>query len=154
MNGYPGTNVLEQPRDYIYIDISYHQLYDDLRKVREDEKQPPFKEMKHIFMLAALIGYIEEKWVALEKNQKNIFLRTSLKEEDIFLLRAIALAKTDDPEVLANERELQNIAEGYANGGIPVIKEKIEDRPGRRIDNLVDLLLSWEPYNDLVSTIQ
>ena len=154
MNGNPEINDVEQPREYIYIDISYHQLYDDLRNIREDEKQPPFREMKHIFMLAALIGYIEEKWVSLGKNQKNIFLRTSFKEEDILILRAIALAKTDNPEVLANERVIQNIAEGYANGGISVIKELIEDRPGKRIDNLVDLLLRWEPYKNLLSSIQ
>ena len=146
-------NTTEQPRDFINIDASYHQLYEDLRKSREDEKYPPFREMKYIFMLAALIGYLEEKWVPLEKNLRNIFARTTLKEDDISLLRALALAKTGNPEVLLNEKEIQSIAEGYANGGIIVIKEQVEDAPGNRVENLVNLLLNWEPYSDLMSSV-
>ncbi len=141
----------EQPRDFINIDISYHQLYEDLRKAREGEKQPPFREMKYIFMLAAFIGYLEEKWVALEKNSRNIFPRTTFKEDDLSLLRALALAKTGNIEVLTNEREIQRIAEGYANGGIILIKEQIEEAPGNRAENLVNLLLNWKPYKDLIS---
>lgn len=144
----------KQPRDFINIDISYHQLYEDLRKAREGEKHPPFREMKYIFMLAAFIGYLEEKWVALEKNSRNIFPRTTFKEDDLSLLRALALAKTGSPKVLLNEKEIQSIAEGYANGGIIVIKEQVEEAPGNRVENLVNLLLNWEPYTDLIPLIQ
>ena len=144
-------DITEQPRDFINIDISYHQLYEDLRKAREREKHPPFREMKYIFMLAAFIGYLEGKWVALEKNSRNIFPRTTFKEDDLSLLRALALAKTGSPEVLLNEKEIQSIAEGYANGGIIVIKEQVEEAPGNRVENLVNLLLNWKPYKDLIS---
>ena len=144
----------DQPRDFINIDASYHHLYESLRKSREDEKHPPFREMKYIFMLAALIGYLEEKWVPLEKNSRNIFSRTTLKEDDTSLLRILALVKTGNPEVLLNEKEIQSIAEGYANGGITVIKEQIEDAPGSRIENLVNLLLNWEPYSDIIPSVQ
>ena len=147
-------DTVDQPRDFINIDASYHQLYENLRKSREDEKQPPFREMKYIFMLAALIGHLEEKWVPLEKNLRNIFARTTLKEDDMSLLRALALSKTGSPEVLLNEKEIQSIAEGYANGGIIVIKEQVEDAPGSRIDNLVNLLLNWEPYSDIIPSVQ
>ena len=147
-------NTTEQPRDFINIDASYHQLYEDLRKSREDEKHPPFREMKYIFMLAAFIGFLEEKWVPLGTNPRNIFARTVFKEDDLSLLRALALTKAGNPEVLINEKEVQSIAEGYANGGITVIKEQIEDAPGNRVENLVNLLLNWEPYSDIISSIQ
>lgn len=153
MQGDIEINTTEQPRDFINIDESYHQLYENLRKSREDEKHPPFREMKYIFMLAALIGCLEKKWVPLEKNLRNIFARTTLKEDDMLLLRALALAKTGNPEVLLNEKEIQSIAEGYANGGIIVIKEQVEDAPGNRVENLVNLLLNWEPYSDLMSSV-
>ena len=145
-------NTTEQPREFIHIDIAYHQLYHELRKNREDENHAPFREMKHIFMLAVLIGYLEEKWVPLEKSQQNIFARTTLKEDDILLLRALAIAKTGNPKVLTNEKEIQSIAEGYANGGIAVIKQQIEDTPGNRVDNIVDMLLNWEPYKSIISS--
>ena len=146
-------NTTEQPRDFINIDASYHQLYEDLRKSREDEKHPPFMGMKYIFMLAAFIGFLEEKWVPLGTNPRNIFARTVFKEEDLSLLRALALTKAGNPEVLTNEKEIQSIAEGYANGGIIVIKEQVEDVPGNRVENLVNLLLNWEPYSDIIPSV-
>ena len=148
-------NTTEQPLEYVRIDESYHPLYVTLTKEsRDGEKHRPFTDMKHIFMLAALIGYRQEKWVPLEKNKRNIFARTVFKEDDLLLLRALALAKTEKPEVLTNEREIQEIAEGYANGGIIMIQEQIEEAPGGRIENLVNLLLNWEPYKNLISPVQ
>jgi dnd system-associated protein 4 len=150
------TNTAEQVQapDYVYIDESYHPLYVTLRESREGEKHPPFKGMKNLFMLAAFVGFLEEKWVPLGTNPRNIFARTVFKEDDLSLLRALVLTKTENPEVLTNEREIQRIAEGYANGGIILIKEHIEEAPGNRVENLVNLLLNWEPYTDLISSIQ
>jgi hypothetical protein len=110
--------------------------------------------MKNLFMLAAFVGFLQEKWVPLGTNRRNIFARTVFKQDDLALLRTLALAKTGSPEVLLNEKEIQSIAEGYANGGIILIKEQIEEAPGNRIDNLVNLLLNWKPYKDLISLVQ
>lgn len=142
-----------QPLAYIHVEESHHPLYVALRESREKEKYPPFREMKYLFMLAAFIGYHQERWIPLGTNSRNIFARTVLKEDDLSLLRALALARTGDPEVLTNEKEIQKIAEGYANGGITVIKEQVEDAPGDRIENLVNLLLNWEPYKALISSV-
>ena len=150
------TNTIEhlQAPDYVYIDESHHPLYVALREPQEKEKRPPFKGMKNLFMLAAFIGFLQEKWVPLGTNRRNIFARTVFKQDDLALLRTLALAKTGSPEVLLNEKEIQNIAEGYANGGIIVIKEQVEDAPGGRVENLVNLLLNWEPYSDIISSVQ
>lgn len=150
------TNTIEQVEalDYVYIDESYHLLYVNLKESREGEKYPPFKGMKNLFMLAAFIGFLQEEWVPLGTNRRNIFARTVFKQDDLVLLRTLALAKTGSPEVLLNEKEIQSIAEGYANGGITVIKEQVEDAPGNRVENLVNLLLNWEPYSDIISSIQ
>ena len=147
------TEQLQAP-DYVYIDESYHPLYVNLRESEEGEKQPPFKGMKNLFMLAAFIGFLQDKWVPLGTNRRNIFARTVFKQDDLVLLRTLALAKTENPEVLLNEKEIQSIAEGYANGGIIVIKEQVEDAPGSRIENLVNLLLNWEPYSDIIPSVE
>ena len=150
------TNTIEhlQAPDYVYIDESYHPLYVNLKESQEGEKQPPFKGMKNLFMLAAFIGFLQDKWVPLGTNRRNIFARTVFKQDDLVLLRTLALAKTENPEVLLNEKEIQSIAEGYANGGIIVIKEQVEEAPGNRIENLVNLLLNWEPYSDIIPSVQ
>ena len=143
-----------QARDYVYIDKSYHSLYVNLKESQEEEKQPPFKGMKNLFMLATFIGFLQDKWVPLGTNRRNIFPRTAFKQDDLVLLRALALSKTGNIEVLLNQKEIQSIAEGYANGGIIVIKEQVEDAPGNRIENLVNLLLNWEPYSDIIPSVQ
>lgn len=147
------TEQLQAP-DYVYIDESHHPLYVTLRESREVEKQPPFTGMKNLFMLAAFVGFLQEKWVPLGTNPRNIFARTVFKEDDLSLLRALALAKTGNPEVLTNEKEIQTIAEGYANGGIILIKEQVEESPGNRVENLVNLLLNWKPYSAIISQAQ
>lgn len=146
-----------RPRDRIRIDKIHHPTYIALTKPREDESRqdlPPFDSMKNIFMLAIFIGYNEEKRVPLGKDKELIFAWAQFShEDDVPLLRALALAETEDVEVLMDQDRILTIAEEYANGGIIEIQKQIEDMPGDRITNLVDLLFNWYPYNRLMSTV-
>ena len=74
-------------------------------------------------------------------------------EEDVPLLRALALSEAEDIEVLTDQDQILTIAEEYANGGITEIRKQVEDMPGDRITNLVDLLFNWSPYNRLISKV-
>lgn len=143
-----------RPRSHIFVDEFSYPIYQELAKTREDELAP-FKEMKDLFMLATFVGYQQEIWAPPETNRKEIFLWRSLTEEDylLSLLRALALAKTGEIGVLTDERHIQSIAEGYANGGITVIREQVEKSPGDKLQNLLDFLLNWEPYKGLVTPI-
>lgn len=133
-------------RDRIYIDESHHEIYEDLTRKREKEDSPPpFKTMKDLFLLAALIGYGREKRLLLEKRQ-GIFTWAQLSaQEDVPVLRALAIAETGDVDVLTNQDELLTIAEEYANSGIVEIQEQVAEMPGKRVANLVDLLRGWMP---------
>ena len=147
----------QQPRrqrDRIRIDKIHHPTYIALTKPRENENRQelsPFESMKNIFMLATFIGYNEEKRIPLGKDKELIFAWARFSpEEDVPLLRALALAETEDVEVLTDQNRILTIAEEYANGGIIEIQKEVEDMPGDRITNLVDLLRNWYPYKSMV----
>lgn len=146
-----------RPRDRIRIDKIHHPTYMVLTKPREDENHQdlsPFESMKNVFMLATFIGYKEKKRVPLGKDKEMIFAWARFSpEEDVPLLRALALTETEDVEVLTDQDQILTIAEEYANGGITEIQKQVEDMPGDRITNLVDLLSNWNPYNRLTSTV-
>ena len=146
-----------RPRDRIRIDTIHHLTYIALTKPRENENNQdlsPFESMKNIFMLATFIGYNEEKRTPLGKDKEMIFAWAQFSpEEDVPLLRALALSETEDIEVLTDQDQILTIAEEYANGGIIEIQKQVEDMPGDRITNLVDLLFNWYPYNRLMPTV-
>ena len=142
-----------RPRDRIRIDKVHHPTYIALTKLRENENHQdlsPFESMKNVFMLASFIGYNEKKRIPLGKDKEMIFAWARFSpEEDVPLLRALALAETEDVEVLTDQDRILTIAEEYANGGIIKIRDQVEDMPGDRITNLVDLLRNWNPYKAL-----
>ena len=141
-------------RDRIRIDKTHHPTYIALTKPRENENHQelsPFESMKNIFMLSVFIGYNEEKRIPLGKDKEMIFAWARFSpEEDVPLLRALALSETEDVEVLTDQDQILTIAEEYANGGITEIQKQVENMPGDRITNLVDLLRNWNPYKALV----
>ena len=147
----------KRPRDRIRIDKIHHPIYIALTKPQENENHQdlsPFESMKNVFMLAIFIGYNEEKRIPLGKDKEMIFAWARFSpEEDVPLLRSLALAETEDVEVLTDQDRILTIAEEYANGGITEIQKQVEDMPGDRITNLVDLLFNWYPYNRLISAV-
>ena len=146
-----------KPRDRIRIDKIHHPTYIALTKSRESENRqdmPPFESMKNVFMLAAFIGYNQKKRIPLGKDKELIFAWARFShEEDVPLLRSLALVETEDIEVLTDQDRILTIAEEFANGGITEIQKLVEDMPGDRITNLVDLLRNLDPYNRLTPTI-
>ena len=128
--------------DRICINESHHEIYKNLTTDKKDSPQP-FKTMKDLFLLAALIGYRQEKRLTLEQGIGIFSWAQFSSQEDVPVLRALAIAETGDVNVLANQDELLTIAEEYANGGIVEIQEQVAEMPGNRIANLVGLLQKW-----------
>ena len=58
---------------------------------------------------------------------------------DIPALQAIAVAETEDVDVLLHEDQVLRIAEEYANEGIRELKRELVDQPGQPLWNLVNL---------------
>lgn len=142
---------VQQRNNRIYIDKSYHSVYKMLTESEESEQ--PFDSMKNVFMLATFIGYQQRKRIRL-KNKVDIFSWDVLArdEENVPLLLALALAETNDVEILTDQGRILDIAEEYANAGIIEIKKKIANMRDNRIMHLVGLLGELIP-DDLISDL-
>lgn len=129
-------------RDRIYIDESHHELFKELTTETEGVFQP-FKTMKDLFLFATLVGYRRGERIILERGVGIFAWAQFSAQEDIPVLRSLAIAETGDVTVLANQDELLTITEEYANSGIVEIQEQVAEMPGNRIANLVGLLQKW-----------
>jgi dnd system-associated protein 4 len=125
-------------RDSIHIDRRHHEVYTQLTVGPE----APFKTMKDLFMLAACVGYSRERRTPLS-GQREIFRWPVFSaQEDVPILRAIAIAETGDTDVLVDQDQLLTIAEEYANSGVEEIKLEVAEQPGSPIESLIQYLLS------------
>ena len=129
----------------IRIDKVYHDTYAELTKSQEGGGRAPFESMKNLFMLAAFVGYQMKKRVPLDSYTD--FNWQALNDNQYSpLLRALALSETGDVKVLKDNSTILNIIEEYANAGIEIIQQQVENMSGDKVMNLVDLLANWEPY--------
>lgn len=128
----------ELRRDRVSIDAEAHELYRTLTTGDES----PFKTMKDLFMTAVCLGYHINKRVPLARRQQIFAWTIFSPQDDIPLLRALAIAATGDVKVLLDQGELLTIAEEYANGGISVIEQKLVREPGDRLLKLAEMLVS------------
>lgn len=96
---------------------------------------------KHLFILSMSLGFKKDRYFPLKSGEKHSggYCRVeSLSEEDKSLIRSIALCKEKDLNILSDPKQMYQIAEGYANGGIPILKELVTQN-GNFFINLTNL---------------
>lgn len=120
----------------IYVSKSKHPLFVELSK----GKSPPFEAMRDVFLAAACVGYKNKTRIKFT-DQKDILIWDSLGGEGETLLVALALVEEKDAKVLKDKKEIANIAEEYANGGIDDLYNKLINQAGGAITNTIDLIL-------------
>lgn len=125
-------------RDSVHIDSRHHELYS--RLTTGDEA--PFKTMKALFMLAASVGSCRGRRVPLSSQREIFRWPVFSSQEDIPVLRALAIAETGDTAVVVDQAELLTIAEEFANAGIEEISREVANQPGAILENLVQFLLT------------
>ncbi len=124
-------------RDRVSIDSAAHEIYRTLTIGEET----PFKTMKDLFMLAACLGSHLNKRVPIARRQQIFAWSIFSPQDDIPVLRALAIAATGDVKVLLDQGEILRIAEEYANGGISIIEQKLMQQPGDRLLKLAEMVL-------------
>ena len=109
---------------------------------KPDIKTQPFSELKTTFLWAVSIGLREGKRLPLEGAREGLFRYSNLDREELSFLKIIALADTEDINILTdeNEDEVQKIAEEYANEGIRIIHEFLKNGSGDPLWKFVELL--------------
>ena len=124
-------------RESVHIDQEHHELY--LRLITGDEA--PFKTMKDLFMLAATVGHARGQRTPIARQREIFRWPVFSLQEDVPVLRAIAIAETGSTQVLVDQDRVLAIAEEYANAGIEEICRQVVSQPGTLSDNLVRYLV-------------
>lgn len=124
----------------MHIDPRHHELYTQLTA----DNEAPFKTMKDLFMLAANVGFQRGRRMPLSSQREIFRWPVFSSQEDIPILRAIAIAETGDTTILVDQVQLLMIAEEYANAGIEEVRREVVNHPGTPVDNLIHFLLSTD----------
>lgn len=125
--------------DRVYIDESGSDVYRQLKSGANIQPEDgPFETFKDIFMLAACLGFRNRRRVRTNRVDSE-FLVSVFTEDDLSILKAIAIAETENVDVLSRDGEILAIAEEYANAGIHEVRAYLLDEGGRVLWNLVSL---------------
>jgi dnd system-associated protein 4 len=127
-------------RDTVVIDKSVHDLYKQLTE-GNDPVGVPFRTMKDVFLWAAALGFKKGERRELTGKRETIFRWAQFSPQtDLPLLKALAIAKTGDVEVLARQEEILTIAEEYANAGIHELRTQVLQETGQPLWSLISVL--------------
>lgn len=127
----------------VFIDADKHYIYETLRKKgTENPDDFPFHTMKDIFMLAVYLGKRNNAFKPLDTNKQEIFQGDVFNSRtDIPVLAAVVYSKERKLEKLTDPKYLLEIAQGYANGGIIFVAEKLIESAGKsRLFNFINLI--------------
>lgn len=105
-------------------------------------KSKPFTELKFAFLWAVSLGVIEGTRTSLQGTKDGVFMTSNLNDDQKAFLYTIAIAETDNLEVVENEDTVVSIAEEYANTGAYRLRELLLDAPGDELWNLVSFIRS------------
>lgn len=129
------------------IDESVIDIYNELREDTKDKAQlsierAPFPTLKDIFMYAVCIGFQKGIRKKLPSGKKTTIRLEVFSDNDIALLKSIAISETGDIKVLVNLSDILTIAEEYAHSGIFELRELLTEQGGKPLWNLVAILNS------------
>lgn len=123
----------------ISIESEHHELYKKLVEGNNPETTP-FRTMKDVFMLAACLGFRRGQQKELAISKRQIFHWAQFSEQiDLPILKAMAIATTEDIEVLGKQEMILKIVEEFANSGIHDIRISVAEQLGQPLWNLIDL---------------
>ncbi len=86
------------------------------------------QEQGHVLILAAVFGFLNKNRKKTNKST-DIRLYRSISNDYKVLIRSLVLAESNyDYNILSNGTEVLKIIEEYANGGFPLLYQKIYDK--------------------------
>lgn len=129
-------------RDTIMIDDAVHDIYKRLTD-GNDPEDVPFKTMKDVFMWATCLGFQRGERKPIQGKRTTIFRWAQFSTQtDIPLVKAIAIADTENVDVLLRQEDVLTVVEEYANIGIESLKIKIIEQNERHLWSLFGIIKS------------
>jgi len=101
----------------------------------------PFSTMKDLFVVAACMGAKHKLYEELD-SRRDIFSGELFNPKiDVPVLAALAFHRTKDLEVLSDPKQVIEIAQCWANGGIHILIDELLANPGLSpLYNFVELI--------------
>ena len=127
-------------RDAVNVDTDQHDLY---RKwtIEGTSGEQLFPNMPAMFVYAASLGQAMGASRPLRK-KVYVFKWVSFSEqEDVPILEALAVAKTEDLAVLEDRTRILEIAEEYATGGVDILRQELTYSREKNLERLAKLAL-------------
>ena len=124
-----------------FVDKKAHKLFRDLVDLKGSLLYG--RDLKDVFILSMAFGFRLGKKKPLEKRQEVADI-TVFSEQQITLIKAVAVTSEKNLEVLLDKKRIFTIAEEYANGGILLLHEMIfetKDDPTRVLDKKITSLV-------------
>ena len=120
----------------IHVPKAYHEdlrlystIFGSVEGRPKDIEEAPFKRYVDFWLLAAAVGASQDHFMTVDPAERHEFITGVVLQRDratIEFLFLLAIAHTGDPFVVRNPRQVLDIAEGYAAGGIPLVKDMME----------------------------
>lgn len=127
----------------------------DRVSIREDDRkvytmirdQGPLKgrSNKELFLLAMSLGIKNNNRIPYGSKRKDgWFLLKDLGDKEKTLIYSIAIADSDDVDILTDKSKVFLIAEEYANGGIHFLKQEIFEKDNADFNKRFESILKKE----------
>lgn len=113
----------------IYIDESVHCQYVQYADRNENGMNTPFLTMKDLFLCSAIFGASHSCCAPLKK-PRDIFGVETFSHLDHVVLYAVAHKVLKTLDELADSRQVLNVVQEYANGGLNLLIPALLDSPG------------------------
>lgn len=131
----PGYRRVRRPKDKSI-------LLDDLTK-SENRKISPFDSYRDAIIFCAALGWWRKRRVSFSSSDEPIRWETmaSLPGAEM-LVNMLAVSQTEDPTILLDDRFDDRIVifEEYANGGLEILRDSIDQSHKLAVDILRDLV--------------
>lgn len=82
-----------------------------------------FKSLSQLLVVSAVIGYNNKQFHVISKNAEPV-LMNSFSEKSYDMMNFLAYAHKQDQSILKDQKQFA-IFESYANGGFPILVEKL-----------------------------
>jgi len=135
-------------KDRVHVDV----MNKEIAELMEQHNYFNFnsKTRKEQFMFALSVG-VKSGLEGMKLNKKHEWFWTrDLKDEDIALIKAVAVSKTKDPEILNDEEAVFIESESYASLGFKLLSEMINNSSFDTFEKEFELSL-YETAKDLES---
>lgn len=122
---------MNKAEDYKILNVS-KKAFEDYKKISQISsfKNISGLQNKHFFILAMALGFKNDKYEPFEPGERHSggYCRVeTLSSEDKSVIKAISISKNKDINLLIDPKIQYQIAESYANAGIKILKNLVNE---------------------------